>query len=393
MNKESNKYVNPPCKYYDRCGGCQLQHLTNESQNGYKQKKVEDLLGKFGDVEELISMDNPYEYRNKIQYSFGYGKKNKIIAGMYAKNTHKIIDIEQCIVQDPIADKIIKTIKQIMRKYKMEAYNEDTGQGFLRHVLIRTGFTSGEVMVVLVTSHHVFEGKRNFVKILRKKHPEITTMILNVNNKNTSMILGPTESNMYGRGFIEDSICGMKFRVSSKSFYQINSQQAAILYKKAIEIADFKGNERIIDAYSGVGTISLIVSKKVKEVIGVEINNDGVRDAIRNAQNNDIQNVYFHRADAGEFMVEMANKDEKIDGVIMNPPRAGSDETFLSSMCTLNPEKIIYISCNPETLARDLKYLVKEGYKVNKIQPVDMFPQTNHVEVVTLLTKSETICK
>ena len=387
MNKKPIEYVKPPCPYYEICGGCQLQHLSNESQNVYKQNIVEDLLGKFTRVEPLIPMDNPYEYRNKIQYSFGYDKDKTIIAGMYAKGTHKIIDIEKCIVQDPIADKIIISIKRIMKKYKMEPYNEDTREGFLRHVLIRTGFTTGEVMVVLVTSHHEFKGKQNFVKILRKKHPEITTMVLNVNNRNTSMILGDRESNMYGRGFIEDIICGMKFRISSKSFYQINPQQAAVLYSKAIEMADFKGDERIIDAYSGVGTISLIVSTNVKEVIGVEINSDGVRDAIRNAQNNNIDNVYFHRADAGEFMVDLASKGEKIDAVIMNPPRAGSDEVFLSSTCTLNPEKIVYISCNPETLARDLEYMIKRGYKVKKIQPVDMFPQTNHVECIALIQK------
>nr|WP_300006165.1 23S rRNA (uracil(1939)-C(5))-methyltransferase RlmD [Tissierella sp.] len=387
MKKESVQYVKPPCPYYERCGGCQLQHISNESQNEYKQNIVVDLLGKFGKVEELIAMDYPYEYRNKIQYSFGYGKDKTIIAGMYARSTHKIIDIEKCIVQDPIADKIIISIKRIMKKYKMEPYNEDTGEGFLRHVLIRTGFTTGEVMVVLVTSHHEFKGKQNFVKILRKNHPEIATMVLNVNNRNTSMILGDTESNMYGRGFIEDIICGMKFRISSKSFYQINPQQAAVLYSKAIEMANFNGSEKIIDAYSGVGTISLIVSKNVKEVIGVEINNDGVRDAIRNAKNNNIDNVYFHRADAGEFMVELASRNEKVDAVIMNPPRAGSDEAFLSSTCLLDPEKIIYISCNPETLARDLEYLVKKGYKVKKMQPVDMFPQTNHVECIALIEK------
>lgn len=387
MIKEEIEYVKPPCPYYEICGGCQLQHLSNASQNTYKQNLAEDLLSKFGKVEDIIAMEYPYEYRNKIQYSFGYGEDKKIIAGMYAKNTHKIIDIEKCIVQDPIADEIILSIKRIMKKYKMEPYNEDTGEGFLRHVLIRTGFTTGQVMVVLVTSHHEFKGKQNFVKILRKKHPEITTMVQNINNRKTSMILGERESNMYGRGFIEDIICGKKFRISSKSFYQINPQQAAVLYSKAIEMADFKGDEKIIDAYSGIGTISLIVSEKVKEVIGVEINNDGVRDAIRNAQNNNIENVYFHRADAGEFMVDLASKGETIDAVIMNPPRAGSDEAFLSSTCILDPEKIIYISCNPETLARDLEYLEKKGYKVRKIQPVDMFPQTNHVEVVTLLVK------
>lgn len=387
MNKDINKYVEPPCKYYERCGGCQLQHLSNEAQNLYKQGMVERLLGKFGKVENIIVMDNPYEYRNKIQYAFGYGKNGRIISGMYAVNSHKIIDIEKCIIQDPIADSILDTIGRIMEKYKMEPYNEDTGKGFLRHVLIRTGHSTKEVMVVLVTSHHVFNGKKNFVKILTKKHPEIKTIVLNVNNKKTSMVLGDTESNMYGRGFIEDVLCGMRFRISSKSFYQINPKQTEILYEKAIEMAEFKGHERIIDAYSGIGTISLIVADKVKEVIGVEINNEGVKDAIKNAQNNNISNVYFHRADAGEFMVDLAMKNEKIDAVIMDPPRAGSDEAFLASMCKLSPEKIIYISCNPETQAKDLEYLVENGYKVIKIQPVDMFPQTKHVEAVTLLVK------
>ena len=387
MDKELNKYVSPPCKYYEKCGGCQLQEMTNEDQNQYKQNIVEDLLGRFGQVENLIAMENPYEYRNKIQYSFGYGKNNEIIAGMYAKNTHNIIDIENCIIQDPIADKIVITIKKIMKKYKMQPYNEDTREGLLRHVLIRTGFSTGQVMVVLVTSNSPFHGKQNFIKLLRKAHPEITTMILNINGKNTSMILGEIESIMYGRGFIEDVICQMKFRISSKSFYQINPKQAEKLYTQAIEMADFKGNEKIIDAYSGVGSISLIVSQYVKRVIGVEINPDGVKDAIKNAQNNNIGNVYFHKADAGEFMVDLAGKGEMVDVVILNPPRAGSDEVFLSSMCKLKPEKIIYISCNPETLARDLEYIEKKGYKTKKIQPLDMFPQTNHVDCIALIQK------
>lgn len=380
------EYVKPPCIYYERCGGCQLQHLSNTSQNQYKEDIVDRLLGKFGKIEDIIVMDEPYEYRNKIQYSFGYGKNRKIISGMYAMNSHDIIDIEKCIIQDPIADKIMSTIENIMKKYKMEPYNEDTGKGFLRHVLIRTGFNSKEVIVVLVTSSTVFPGKKNFVKLLTNKHPQIKTMVLNVNNKKTSMVLGDRESTMYGRGFIEDELCGISFRISSKSFCQINPKQTEILYSKAIEMAEFKGHERVIDAYSGIGTISLIVADKVKEVIGVELNGEAVKDAIKNAQNNNMKNVYFHKADAGDFMVDSAMKNEKIDVVIMDPPRAGSDEDFLYSMCKLNPEKIVYISCNPETQARDLEFLVEKGYKVDKIQPVDMFPQTKHVETVALLS-------
>lgn len=389
MNQNLAQQVKPPCKYYGKCGGCQLQHLSNKSQNQYKQDTVEKLLNKFAKPKKIMVMDHPYDYRNKIQYSFGYDHKKRIIAGMYEKYTHNIIDIEKCIIQNPIADEIIKTIKAIMKKYKMEPYDEDTGNGFLRHVLIRTAHTTGEVMVVLVISDSMFHGKKNFVKILRKKHPEITSIISNLNSKNTSMILGDRESNMYGKGYIEDILCGMRFKISSKSFYQINSPQTEVLYRKAIEMADFQGHERVIDAYSGIGTISLIIADQVKEVIGVEINSDGVRDAITNAKKNNVDNVYFHRADAGEFMSGWAMKGEKVDVVIMDPPRAGSDETFLSSMCALSPEKIIYISCNPETQEQDLTFLVKKGYKVKNIQPVDMFPQTNHVECVVLMSKKE----
>ncbi|WFF73646.1 23S rRNA (uracil(1939)-C(5))-methyltransferase RlmD [Proteiniclasticum sp. QWL-01] len=387
MNKTQLVNVKPPCIYYERCGGCQLQHLSNESQNQVKQEIAEKYLSSFGKVEDILVMEHPYEYRNKIQYSFGYGRKKELIAGMYAENSHSIIDIDQCIIQDPQADRIIHTTKKIMKKYKMEPYQEDRETGFLRHVLIRTGFTTGEVMVVLVTAHSIFTGKKNFIQLLTKEHPEITTIIMNINNRSTSMILGDKETTISGKGYIEDILCGMRFRISSKSFYQINPKQTEVLYNTALKMADFKGNERILDAYSGIGTISLIAARQVREVIGVEVNPDGVRDAIKNAQTNQVNNVHFYQADAGEFMQELARRNEPIDAVIMDPPRSGSDETFLNSLCSLKPQKIIYISCNPETQARDLEYLLSHGYRVQKIQPVDMFPQTSHVETVVLITR------
>ena len=386
MKKTELINVKPPCKYYGRCGGCQLQHLANESQDQVKQQTAEKYLGSFGKVEDILVMDYPYEYRNKITYSFGYAKKKELIAGMYAEYSHTIIDIDKCLIQDPIADQIIQTIKQIMRKYKMEPYEEDRETGFLRHVLIRTGFATGEVMVVLVAAHPIFTGKKNFIKLLTKAHPEITTIILNINNKDTSMILGEKETTIYGKGYIEDILCGLKFRISTKSFYQINPKQAEVLYNTALKMADFQGNERILDAYSGIGTIALIAAKQVKEVIGVELNPDGVKDAIKNAQTNEVDNVYFNEDDAGEFMGKLAKDNQVIDAVIMDPPRSGSDEAFLSALCSLKPQKIIYISCNPETQARDLTYLLERGYEVRKIQPVDMFPQTNHVETCVLLS-------
>lgn len=376
----------PRCKYYEECGGCQLQHLNSLGQNKLKQQIGEKFLGRFGEVEEIKTMYYPYEYRNKIHSTFGYKDKRskEIIAGMYAKNSHEIINIEKCIIQDKIADEIIKTIKQIMKKYKIEPYNEDEKTGFLRHVLIRTGFKTKEVMVVLVTSSSMFVGKKNFVKILTTKHPEIKTVIMNINDKNTSMILGDKEETIYGPGFIKDTLCGLTFRISSKSFYQINPLQTEVLYKEALNTINFTGDEVIIDAYSGIGTIGLIASKKVKKVIGVELNKDAVKDAIKNAKINNIENVYFENKDAGLYMVELAEKGEKIDVVIMDPPRSGSDENFLSSVLKLKPKYIIYISCNPETQARDLDYLIKD-YSVEKIKLVDMFPQTNHVESIVLL--------
>lgn len=382
----SRKTIKPKCKYYEKCGGCQLQHLSYEEQSIFKQNYVEELMKDFCKVDEIIVMDNPYNYRNKIHSTFGYGNKKNIIAGMYEKNSHDLIDIEECIIQSPIGDKIVKTIKRIMKKYKMEPYDEDKKTGFLRHVLIRTGFKTGEVMVVLVVGNKIFHGSNNFVKLLRKEHPEVETVIMNVNDKNTSMVLGDYEKILYGKGYIVDELCGIKFRISSKSFYQVNPIQTEKLYNKAIELADFKGNEKVIDAYSGIGTISLIMSNSVKEVIGVELNSDAVKDAIKNAKSNNIDNVVFYQDDAGDFMVKMASKNKLVDVVIMDPPRSGSDEKFLASLVKLSPEKVIYISCNPETQERDLKYLVSKGYEVKKIQPVDMFPQTAHVESIIMMT-------
>ena len=279
-----NNIVKAPCKYYGRCGGCQLQHLSNPDQNRYKQEFVERTLGGFGNIEELLFMEDPYRYRNKMHFTFGYGNKRSLLAGMYEKNSHKLIDIDECIIQDDIGYEIIKTIKKIMKKYKMEPYDEDRQLGFLRHVLIRKGFATGEVMVVLVVADRMFHGSNNFVKLLRKAHPEIETIVMNVNNRDTSMVLGDYEKTLYGKGFIVDKLCGIEFRISSRSFYQVNPIQTEILYTKAIELGGFKSTDRIIDAYSGIGTISLIVSKNVQEVVGVELNSDAVNDAMKNAK-------------------------------------------------------------------------------------------------------------
>ena len=277
------------------------------------------------------------------------------------------------------------TIRDMLKSFKIKTYDEDTGYGLLRHVLVRRGFSSNEIMVVLVIGSPIFPSKNNFVKALRKKYPEISTVVLNVNDKDTSMVLGERDIVIYGKGFIRDSLCGCSFRISPQSFYQINPVQTEILYKTAMKYAGLTGKERVIDAYCGIGTIGLVAAKKAREVIGIELNKDAVRDAKINARENKISNARFFQGDAGKFMEGMAAEGEHADVVFMDPPRSGSDKNFLSSVVKLAPAKIVYVSCGPDTLARDLEYLTDKGYQVKKIQPVDMFSFTEHVETVCLL--------
>lgn len=379
--------VKPPCPYFYDCGGCQLQHMSNKAQNQFKMDWVTEWMKPYGKPMPLIAMETPYHYRNKSHHTFKPGKKGAIDVGFYQEKSHELVPVESCMIQDPKADEIVKTIHGMLRSFKLNAYDEDRGSGFLRHVLIKTSQTTGDIMVVLVTGTHLFRGKNNFVKALREKHPEITTILMNVNDKQTSMILGDREDVIYGKGTIRDTLCGLKFEISAKSFYQVNPIQTEKLYNKAIEMAGLTGKESVIDAYSGIGTIGLIASQNADQVIGVEINQDAVRDSIRNCKLNGIKNARFYQADAGEFMVELSSQGHAIDVVFMDPPRTGSDEKFLTSLVQLNPKKIVYISCNPETQARDLKFLVNRGYKVEMIQPVDMFPQTYHVETVVRLQR------
>ena len=291
------------------------------------------------------------------------------------------------MIEDEKSDEIIVTVRTLLGKFRLTAYNERTGEGFLRHVLVRRGHNSGEIMVVLVTATPMFPSRKNFVGALLKAHPEITTIVQNINSAATSLVLGKSQRILYGNGTIEDSLCGCVFRISPASFYQINPSQTEILYSKAVEFAGLTGSETVIDAYCGVGTIGLIAAKSADRVIGVELNEDAVRDARANAKRNAIENASFFCADAGEFMSGMADAGERAQVVFMDPPRAGSSEKFLSSLKKLSPDRVVYISCNPETLERDLQSLTKKSYTVTAIQPVDMFPYTHHIEVVVLLTK------
>lgn len=386
METKNNKNVTT-CPYAKKCGGCQYQGMDYAAQLKKKQKEMNKLLKDFGKPEPIIGMKDPLHYRNKVHAVFGRTRKGEIVSGTYEAGTHKIVNIDECMIEDEISQSIIRTIRGLLRSFKIRTYDEDTGYGLLRHVLVRRGFTTGQVMVVLVLSSPILPSKNNFVKALRKEHPEITTVVLNVNDKKTSMVLGERDIVLYGKGYIEDILCGCTFRISPQSFYQVNPVQTERLYQTAMDYAELTGKERVIDAYCGIGTIGMVAAKKVREVIGVELNHNAVKDARINAKLNQIKNIAFYEGDAGRFMVSMAEEGEKADVVFMDPPRSGSDEAFLSSVIRLAPKRIVYVSCGPDTLARDLKYLARNGYQVRKMQPVDMFGFTEHCEMVVQLVK------
>lgn len=388
MSNKDNK-MNASCPVYKKCGGCQLQNLSYPEQLKFKQNKVERLLKNFCKVELIIGMENPYHYRNKVQAAFYTDRRGKIISGVYQSGTHHVVGIDLCQTEDVIADKIIVAVRKLLPSFKMTTYNEDTGKGFLRHILVKRGFATNQIMLVLVTGTPVFPSKNNFVKAILKQFPEITTIIQNVNNYNTNLVLGNNQKVLYGKGYIEDILCNCRFRISPKSFYQINPVQTEVLYNKAMEYADLNGNETVLDTYCGIGTIGIVAAKRgAGRVVGVELNGDAVRDAVVNAKANNLNNIRFYKGDAGEFMYEASDEDEKPDVVFMDPPRAGSDTKFLDSLIKMSPETVVYVSCNPETLARDLEYLTNNSdYKVRKIQPVDMFPHTAHVECVVLMSR------
>lgn len=376
-----------PCSAMGKCGGCQYLNLTYPEQLVKKQEYLKKTCGNLVKFDPIIGMEQPKHYRNKVHAAYGEDRKHNIISGQFEEKSHRIVPIDSCLLENQTADKIIVSIRDLLKSFKIRPYNEDTGFGLFRYVMVRTGYVTGQVMVVLVIASPIMPSKNNFVKALLKLHPEISTVVLNINTRGDSMVLGDREQVLYGKGYIEDVLCGKTFRISAKSFYQVNPVQAEKLYNKAIEFAGLTGKERVLDAYCGTGTIGMIAADHAKEVIGVELNKDAVRDAIFNAKRNNVGNIEFYQQDAGLFMVDLAEKGEKIDVVIMDPPRAGSDEAFLSSVIKLGPKKVVYVSCNPETLARDLQYLTKKGYRVEKGVGVDMFPWSVHVESVVLLSK------
>lgn len=380
-----SKELDRLCPISSKCGGCQWIDRPYEEQLQAKKTRFRKLMEPFCRPEPIIGMDEPTHYRSKVHAVFGEDKRRGVISGIYEERSHRIVPVDSCLIENEKADAIIVTIRGLLKSFKIRPYNEDTGYGLLRHVLIRTGQATGQIMVVLVLSSPILPSRNNFVKALLKLHPEITTIVVNVNDKSTSMVLGNREKVIYGRGYIEDRLCGKTFRISPKSFYQVNPVQAEILYGKAMEYASLTGHETVLDAYCGTGTIGIIASAQAEKVIGVELNQDAVRDARINAKQNQAENIMFYKNDAGVLLHQMAEQGEALDVLFMDPPRSGSSEAFLNASVHIGPERIVYISCNPETLVRDLKVLNRQGYQVERSVAVDMFPFTDEIESVTLL--------
>ncbi|MDO4198035.1 MAG: 23S rRNA (uracil(1939)-C(5))-methyltransferase RlmD [Erysipelotrichaceae bacterium] len=373
------------CKYSELCGGCTYQGIDYSEQLKLKQGKADKLLGKYHKVNPIIGMDNPLHYRNKVQVSFGYDESRHFIYGNYIPKTHQLLQIDECMLCDENAYKIFESLKRLLIKYHVSVYNERTKKGILRHAIIRTS-NKGEYMLVMVCSVSRFKSMDNLVKDLIRYNPLINTIVLNVNSKPGSQVLGNRNYTLYGKGYITDSLCGLDFKISASSFYQVNKRQTEVLYNYAIDKAELNDKDTVIDAYCGTGTIGLCASKKVKNVLGIELNKEAVKDAATNKKINNIENIEFIADDAGKYMKYLSDNDKRYSAVIMDPPRSGSDMKFMNSLVKMSPDKVIYISCNPVTLADNLKYLTK-FYEIKDIQPVDMFPYTEHIETVVCMTR------
>lgn len=373
------------------CGGCPLLGLDYAAQLKQKEEKVRALVGKYGPVHPIRGMEQPYHYRNKVISTFAPGWGGKLTSGIYAANSHKVLPVESCLLQDEVLDKTMQAVRAAANVCRYQPYDEDKGTGLVRHCLLRRGVATGQVMVVMVTAQPVLPGAKNFVKALLAETAQrgvtVTTVVQNVNSRKTSVVLGEAEKVLYGKGFILDTLCGKTYAISPRSFYQVNPAQTAVLYGLAVEAAKLTGKEVVLDAYCGIGTIGLTAADHAKQVVGVELNRDAVQDAIGNAKHNGVKNARFFAADATRWISEAAAAGEKADVIFMDPPREGSTPEFLASVARMAPKRVVYVSCNPVTLARDLVTLTKLGYKAEGFTPVDMFPHTEHIETVCALSK------
>ena len=391
MEKKNRSDKN--CPVSKDCGGCVFSSVSYPEQLKKKEKTVKDLLSSLCEVRPIVGAKEPLFYRNKVHWAFGH-MGTHLIAGRYAEGSHKIIESDHCLLEDQECTAILSDIRDLAVQFKIRVYDERTKQGLLRRVLLRKGMATGEVMVILVLSSPVLPGKKGFIKKLLEKHPSVKTVLVNINTRSDSMILGEKTICEFGRGFIWDELLGVRFKISPESFYQINHDQTEKLYSLAIKAADLKPGEKILDAYCGIGTIGLCAVSKTEGIrlTGVELNRSAVSDARENAKANAEKNSAFEKArfiaaDCTKFMLDASAKNEKYDVVFLDPPRAGTTPEFIAACQSLSPSRIVYVSCDPTTLARDLKEFKKCGYKPEYAVPVDMFPLTEHVESCVLLTR------
>lgn len=380
--------INSLCPYFQDCGGCQYQHISYERELELKQDYLKDLYSSFKGIKinPINGMPSPYYYRNKCQMTYKLSKTHNVVCGFYEEGTHKIVPVTNCKIQAQKGTEVINAFNKVLTKNHIEPYNEKTKKGIIRHVLVRYGFNSKEILLVIVTNGEFFPGSKNVVKDLIKQNLGITTIVQNINSRQTSIVLGEKERVLYGPGFIYDFIGKLKFKISSKSFYQVNTIGMNMLYKKSLEMAGAKKSDILLDTYCGVGTIGLLAASSVKQVYGVELNKDAYKDACLNARHNNIKNIEFFNDDSTKFMMKIASQNEHIDILIMDPPRDGSTDAFISAVGKLKPRKIVYVSCDPKTQVRDLFKLSNVGYHLNEIEAFDMFPRTFNLECIATLT-------
>lgn len=392
IEEKSADRIDAPCPVFEICGGCQLQHLSYEGQLKYKEKVVRDAMARLGKlpdvpVHPVKGMDNPWRYRNKSQIPFSQ-QDGRVVAGFYQPRSHRIADTDICLIQTPEADTLMASLKRNLQDMGIEPYEEKTHRGMLRHVVLRKGRETGELMVVLVTKKRKFPQAERAVEAIRAALPDVTSIMQNVNPEKTNVIFGNDTINLWGKDIIEDRIGDVRFEISARSFYQVNPEQTEVLYGQALDYAGLTGRETVIDAYCGIGTISLFLAQRAKFVMGVEIVPQAIEDAKRNADLNGFTNTLFEAGPAEEVIPRWYQDGKEADVLVVDPPRKGCDEALLQTMLEQQPERIVYVSCNPATLARDLRILEDGGYRTQEVQPVDMFPQTTHVECVAWLTRS-----
>lgn len=396
LKEESPHRTDAPCPIYKQCGGCQLQHMTYEGQLLFKQKQVKDVLERIGKlnlskviVHPTLGMEDPWNYRNKAQVPVGE-REGGLVAGFYQQRSHDIIDMSACLIQQSKNDEAVQAVKDICTSYGVKAYNEERHKGWLRHIMVRYGVVTGEMMIVFITRTSDFPHKAKIIEDITAQFPHVKSIVQNINPNKTNVIFGNETNVIWGEEYIYDLIGDVKFAISARSFYQVNPEQTKVLYDKALEYAELQGEETVIDAYCGIGTISLFLAKQAKKVYGVEIVPEAIEDAKRNAELNGITNAEFAVGEAETVIPKWYKEGITADTLVVDPPRKGCDEALLRTIIDMKPKRVVYVSCNPGTLARDLRMLEDGGYQTLEVQPVDMFPHTNHVEVVSqMILKNE----